>query len=212
MFVQWLAQTTGFNDITSLGDSGIMGAMWLWERRMSRQRETQLDEAHSRILSDRVQLEELIRVVEQNSEAMSRLTASQEQLIRELGPRLVIPRLRCGVARSGPFFGELSEAGFFKIGGSHDEVNTDVGLEGEEPGLGEGGDLRGIGDVQNNDCITFAADVREIDGFGLEGFENFAQLGVGGAVFDGGVKRGVGKFDVHHYAHGYAFRLNVREV
>ena len=87
MFASLLAQTGGFNDITSLGASGIMGAMWLWERRMSRQRETQLDEAHSRILSDRVQLEELIRVVEQNSEAMSRLTASQEQLMREIGPR-----------------------------------------------------------------------------------------------------------------------------
>jgi hypothetical protein len=87
MLAQWLAQTTGFNDITSLGASGIMGAMWLWERRMSRQRETQLDEAHSRILSDRVQLDELIRVVEQNSEAMGRLTASQEQMMRELGPR-----------------------------------------------------------------------------------------------------------------------------
>lgn len=80
-----LAQAAGFSDITSLGASGIMGAMWLWERRMGRQRETQLDEAHSRILSDRVQLEELIRVVEQNSEAMSRLTASQEQLMRQMG-------------------------------------------------------------------------------------------------------------------------------
>jgi hypothetical protein len=86
MLMHILAQTTGFNDLTSLGASGIMGAMWLWERRMSRQRETQLDEAHSRILSDRVQLEELIRVVETNSEAMSRLTASQEQLIRQFGP------------------------------------------------------------------------------------------------------------------------------
>lgn len=86
MLFTLLAQTTGFSDITSLGASGIMGAMWLWERRMSRQRETQLDEAHSRILADRVQLEELIRVVEQNSEAMSRLTASQEQLMRQIGP------------------------------------------------------------------------------------------------------------------------------
>ncbi len=87
MLMHTLAQTTGFNDLTSLGASGIMGAMWLWERRMSRQRETQLDEAHTRILSDRVQLEELIRVVETNSEAMSRLTASQEQLIRQIGPQ-----------------------------------------------------------------------------------------------------------------------------
>lgn len=86
MIFEW-AQVTGFHELTNLGASGIMGAMWLWERRMSRQREQQLDEAHTRILSDRVQLEELIRVVEQNSEAMSRLTASQEQMIARLKER-----------------------------------------------------------------------------------------------------------------------------
>ena len=61
-----------------------------------RQREQQLDEAHARIMSDRVQLEELIRVVQQNSEAMSRLTAAQEQLVREIGERAVGAK---GVAR-----------------------------------------------------------------------------------------------------------------
>lgn len=70
--------------ITSLGAAGIMGAMWLWERRMSRQRDQQLDEAHERILGDRVQLEQLIEVVQTNAQAMSRLSATQDQLIRAL--------------------------------------------------------------------------------------------------------------------------------
>jgi hypothetical protein len=84
-----LAQAApGLSEITSLGASGIMGAMWLWERRTSRQREQQLDEAHGRIMSDRVQLDELIRVVQQNSEAMSRLTAAQDQLMRGFGDKL----------------------------------------------------------------------------------------------------------------------------
>jgi hypothetical protein len=84
-----LAQATpGISEITSLGASGIMGAMWLWERRTSRQREQQLDEAHGRIMSDRVQLDELIRVVQQNSDAMSRLTAAQDQLLREITGKL----------------------------------------------------------------------------------------------------------------------------
>ena len=71
-------------DFTSFGAAGLMGAMWLWERKTSRQREEQLDEAHARILGDRVQLEELISVVRQNVEAMTRLGAIQDQLVRKL--------------------------------------------------------------------------------------------------------------------------------
>jgi hypothetical protein len=71
-------------DFTSFGAAGLMGAMWLWERRTSRQREQQLDEAHARILSDRVALDQLIDVVKQNAEALSRLSAVQDQLVREI--------------------------------------------------------------------------------------------------------------------------------
>ena len=68
------ASTSGLEQLTNLGAAGLMGAMWLWERRTSRQREQQLDEAHERILSDRVQLGELMDVVRQNTEAITRLT------------------------------------------------------------------------------------------------------------------------------------------
>lgn len=78
MFI--LAEIT--SDLTSLGAAGLMGAMWLWERRTSRQREEQLDEAHARIMADRVQLEQLIEVVQKNAEAMTRLSAAQEQVLR----------------------------------------------------------------------------------------------------------------------------------
>ena len=74
-------------ELTSLGAAGLMGAMWLWERRTSRQREEQLDEAHTRIMSDRVQLDQLIAVVRQNAEALTRLSAAQEQLLREMEQR-----------------------------------------------------------------------------------------------------------------------------
>ena len=79
-----LCDATALDQLTSLGAAGIMGAMWLWERRTSRQREQQIDEAHTRILSDRVQLDQLISVVKQNSEAFARFSAAQEQLLREL--------------------------------------------------------------------------------------------------------------------------------
>ncbi len=81
----WIAQANdALAQLTSLGAAGIMGAMWLWERRMSRQRDQQLDETHERILGDRVQLDQLIEVVRNNAEAMTRLTGVQDQLVRTL--------------------------------------------------------------------------------------------------------------------------------
>ena len=69
---------------TSLGAAGLMGAMWLWERRTSQKREQQIDEAHARILGDRVQLDQLMSVIRQNAEAITRLSATQEQLLRQM--------------------------------------------------------------------------------------------------------------------------------
>lgn len=75
----------GFSQLANLGVAGLMGLMWFWERRNSGTREQQLDEAHARIMGDRVQLDQLIEVVRSNSDAMSRLTATQEQLLRTIG-------------------------------------------------------------------------------------------------------------------------------
>ena len=75
------------DSLTSLGAAGLMGAMWLWERSTSQKRDAQIDEAHARILGDRVQLEQLIGVVRQNAEAMTKLGTTQEQLLRELAKR-----------------------------------------------------------------------------------------------------------------------------
>jgi hypothetical protein len=74
----------GLSQLTSLGAAGIMGAMWLWERRTNSQRDQQLDESHARILGDKVQLDQLIEVVKNNAEAMTRLGTVQDQLIRTL--------------------------------------------------------------------------------------------------------------------------------
>jgi hypothetical protein len=86
--ITFLADAVGGNapldSITSLGAAGLMGAMWLWERRTSQKREQQLDEAHARILGDGVQLEQLMTVVRQNAEAIARLCTTQDQLLRQL--------------------------------------------------------------------------------------------------------------------------------
>src|SRR5438105_2512482 len=85
------------DSFTSLGAAGLMGAMWLWERSTSQKREAQIDEAHARIMGDRVQLDQLMSIVRQNAEAFSRLCATQDQLLRQLD----IPSgLATSVARS----------------------------------------------------------------------------------------------------------------
>jgi hypothetical protein len=84
-FIRLLSEiSTPLDSLTSLGAAGLMGAMWLWERSTSQKREQQIDEAHARILGDRVQLEQLMTIVRQNAEAISRLCATQDQLLRQL--------------------------------------------------------------------------------------------------------------------------------
>lgn len=83
-----LAQSVNAMDqLPSFGVAGIMGAMWLWERRTSQKREQQIDEAHARIMTDRVQLDQLIAVVRQNSQTMSQLATTQQQLIEDIRRR-----------------------------------------------------------------------------------------------------------------------------
>jgi hypothetical protein len=79
-----LCDAAPLTDLTGLGTSGVMGAMWLWERRTSRQREQQLDESHARILSDKTQLDQLVSLVRQNIEALTRLASTQDHLLRRL--------------------------------------------------------------------------------------------------------------------------------
>jgi hypothetical protein len=67
-------------DLANFGAAGLMGTMWLWERRLSRMREQQLSDAHARIVRDEERLIELTRVVEQNTSALSRFTETQRQV------------------------------------------------------------------------------------------------------------------------------------
>ena len=67
-------------DITSLGAAGVMGAMWLWERRSSAQRERELSESHERILRDEQRLDKLTQVVEQATAAITRFGQTQQEM------------------------------------------------------------------------------------------------------------------------------------
>lgn len=67
------------SDLASLGAAGIMGAMWLWERKLSRVRDQQITESHNRILRDEERLAKLTEVVEQNTAALTRFVELQRQ-------------------------------------------------------------------------------------------------------------------------------------
>ena len=69
------------SDLASFGAAGLMGAMWLWERKLTRLREQQLTEAHDRILRDEQRLGKLTQVVEQNTAAIAHFTETQRQVV-----------------------------------------------------------------------------------------------------------------------------------
>ena len=71
-------------DLASFGAAGLMGAMWLWERKLSRHREEQLTEAHARIVRDEQRLESLVKVVEQNTSAVGGFTETQRQVVEAM--------------------------------------------------------------------------------------------------------------------------------
>ena len=71
-------------DLANFGAAGLMGAMWLWERKLSRLREEQFTEAHCRILRDEQRLDSLVKVVEQNTSAVAGFTETQRQAVEAI--------------------------------------------------------------------------------------------------------------------------------
>lgn len=67
--------------VAQLGAAGLIGLMWLTERRSASERERQLTELHERIVSDRVELGVLVSLVEANTRALASLEAGQSRLV-----------------------------------------------------------------------------------------------------------------------------------
>jgi hypothetical protein len=72
------------SDLTGFGAAGLMGSMWLWERRASRLREEQLTDSHARILRDEQRLSSLTDALERNTAAFARFAEAQQHLDRTL--------------------------------------------------------------------------------------------------------------------------------
>ena len=72
------------SDLTSFGAAGLMGAMWLCERRLSRNREEQLSDAHQRIQRDEQRLSYMTDVVGRNTAAIVQFLEHQKEHSRIL--------------------------------------------------------------------------------------------------------------------------------
>lgn len=82
----WLAETAPetWINLSQMGIAGLMGGLWWWERRYSRQREEQLTAAHQEILNQREHLNVLLDALQQNTKAISNFTAVQQELVELL--------------------------------------------------------------------------------------------------------------------------------
>ena len=84
---QVLGQAGGSGELlgyAQFGVAGLMGALWWWERKYSRQREEELTAAHAQIVSQREHLAVLVEALQGNTKAIAEFTAVQEEILRVL--------------------------------------------------------------------------------------------------------------------------------
>ncbi len=72
------------NMLSQFGPAGLMGMLWLLERRHAAIREKHLSEAHRLIIDRDRDIDALLNVVRDNTRAMTSLEQAQQQMIRTL--------------------------------------------------------------------------------------------------------------------------------
>lgn len=83
--------TDVFAVLTQFGAAGLIGVLWIVERRHALLRDRQLDEAHRLITQLNTEAESLMTVVKENTKAITALEGSQRELARLL-ESLRLPR------------------------------------------------------------------------------------------------------------------------
>ena len=73
-----------FATLTQFGVAGLIGWMWLSERRAGAERERLVSESHERLMEQRVQLEALMTVVRDNTRAVAAVEAAQRSVATAL--------------------------------------------------------------------------------------------------------------------------------
>lgn len=70
--------------LAQFGTAGLIGWMWLTERRAAAARERELHEAHDRLIHERRALELLVQAVREQSRVLGAIEASQRSLLNLL--------------------------------------------------------------------------------------------------------------------------------
>ncbi|HHN78447.1 MAG TPA: hypothetical protein ENK11_07230 [Phycisphaerales bacterium] len=66
--------------LTQFGVAGLIGWMWIVERRAAVVREREIAEAHGRLMQDRTELEVLVQALRENTRALTALEVGQRGL------------------------------------------------------------------------------------------------------------------------------------
>ena len=86
MFTLLQATPPDLLNVAQFGVAGLMGALWYWERKYSRQREDQLTESHAAILAQREHLQAILNALQSNTTAITQFTHVQEEILHLLQP------------------------------------------------------------------------------------------------------------------------------
>lgn len=86
--------------LAQMGAAGLIGLMWLSERRSAHERERQVAQLHERIRGDRVALGALLAALEASTRAMVSLEAGQRRLTEALERSGSTGRAEQGTQRS----------------------------------------------------------------------------------------------------------------
>ncbi len=70
--------------IAQFGAAGLVGWMWLTERRTAAVRDQQVAQSHERLMQARTELEVLVRALESNTRAMTALEVGQRHVLEVL--------------------------------------------------------------------------------------------------------------------------------
>ena len=67
--------------LTEFGAAGLIGMLWLLERRAASARERQIDESHQRIMTSNQHVASLSEIVNRNTRAIESLERSQQRML-----------------------------------------------------------------------------------------------------------------------------------
>ena len=86
-----MPETELFSALANLGAAGLIGWMWITERRAAATRDAQIAAAHDRIRADEQRLVALLSALDANTRALAALQAGQDRLIHAI-ERLIGPQ------------------------------------------------------------------------------------------------------------------------